>query len=179
MDPRIVLDFWFDEIEPAVWWKKDLAFDALIARRFNTLFESARAGELYRWRESAEGALAEIIVLDQFSRNMFRDTAQSFAQDPMALALAQVAVGREFDNPLSPIQRVFMYLPYMHSESRLIHEEALRLYQALGLPSNLDFEIKHKAIIDRFGRFPHRNAVLGRASTAEEIAFLAQPGSSF
>jgi uncharacterized protein (DUF924 family) len=179
MDYRTVLDFWFEEIEPAAWWKKDPAFDALIVRRFSALFDSARASELYRWRESAEGALAEIILLDQFSRNMFRDTPEAFAQDPMALALAQEAVKREFDKPLPPIQRVFMYLPWMHSESRLIHEEALRLYQALGLQSNLDFEIKHKAIIDRFGRFPHRNAVLGRTSTAEEIAFLALPGSSF
>ena len=179
MNFQSVLHFWFEEIQPAAWWKKDAAFDALIAQRFGALLESARGGELYLWRESAEGALAEIIVLDQISRNMFRDTPCAFAQDAQALVLAQEAVQRGQDNDLSQTQRIFLYLPYMHSESRLVHEQALRLYQALGLASNLDFELKHKAIIDRFGRFPHRNAILGRASSDEELAFLAQPGSGF
>ncbi len=179
MDPQAILQFWFEETPPAAWWKKDADFDALIGQRFGAVFKAACAGELHHWRESAQGALAEIIVLDQFSRNMFRDTARAFAQDAQALVLAQEAVRRGLHGELSTTQRSFLYLPYMHSESRRVHEEALRLYQSLGIASNLDFEIRHKVIIDRFGRFPHRNAILGRPSTPDEVAFLAEPGSSF
>ena len=118
-------------------------------------------------------------MLDQFSRNIHRDTAEAFANDALALALAQEAVARGCDRELPPVERAFLYLPWMHSESALIHEEALRLFAAPGLEKNLDFERRHKAIIDRFGRYPHRNAVLGRASTADELEFLKQPGSSF
>jgi len=141
--------------------------------------EAAVAAELWPWRATAEGRLAEVIVLDQFSRNIHRDTAAAFANDALALALAQEAVARGCDLELSPAERVFLYLPWMHSESALIHEVALRLYSAPGLEQNLDFERRHKVIIDRFGRYPHRNAILGRASTPEELEFLAQPGSSF
>ncbi len=179
MTHHAVLQFWFEETQPAVWWKKDPAFDALVARRFGVLLDSARAGELQSWRETAPGALAEVIVLDQFSRNIFRDTPQAFAQDALALVLAQEAIRRGLDRLLTIQQRVFLYLPFMHSESRLIQQDSMRLYRALGIESNLDFALKHKAIIDRFGRYPHRNGVLGRESTAEEIAFLATPGSSF
>ena len=178
-NPESVLYFWFEEIQPAAWWKKDAAFDALIAERFGAVLDSARVGELYAWRESAAGALAEVIVLDQFSRNIFRDRAEAFAQDALALVLAQEALRRGLDMQLAEKRRHFLYMPYMHSESRAIHEEAVRLFTALGDASVLDFEMRHKAIIDRFGRYPHRNAVLGRVSTAEEIAFLAMPGSSF
>ena len=121
----------------------------------------------------------EIIVLDQFSRNLFRDSPQAFAQDSLALALAQEAISLNLDQQLSPEQRAFLYMPFMHSESKLIHEFALKLFQRLGNPTNLEFEKKHKVIIDRFGRYPHRNQILGRASTDEELTFLTQPDSSF
>lgn len=179
MYPESVLDFWFGEISPELWWKKDAALDATIAARFGALLDTAKAGELYAWRDSAEGALAEIIVLDQFSRNIYRDEARAFAQDAMALVLAQEALRRGLDALLSNARRHFLYMPYMHSESRVIHEEAVRLFTVLGNAYALDFEMQHKAIIDRFGRYPHRNAVLGRASTPEEAAFLKTPGSAF
>ena len=179
MTYREVLDFWFEEIEPAAWWKKDEAFDALLRERFLGLHTKAAAGELFGWREHAEGRLAEIIVLDQFSRNMFRDSSRAFACDPMALALSQEAISRGADRALTALQRSFLYLPFMHSESLKIHEIAVELYQHNGIENNLDFELRHKAIIERFGRYPHRNAVLGRQSTPEELEFLNQPGSSF
>ena len=135
--------------------------------------------ELWTWRETAEGRLAEIIVLDQFSRNLFRDHPASFAQDPLALSLAQEAVRLGLDQQLAPDQRCFMYMPFMHSESKIIHAQALQLFEALGNPMNLDFELKHKTIIDRFGRYPHRNQILERESTPEEVEFLTQPNSSF
>ena len=135
--------------------------------------------ELWTWRETAEGRLAEIIVLDQFSRNLFRDHPASFAQDPLALSLAQEAVRLDLDQQLAPDQRCFMYMPFMHSESKIIHAQALQLFEALGNPMNLDFELKHKTIIDRFGRYPHRNQILERDSTPEEVEFLTQPNSSF
>jgi uncharacterized protein (DUF924 family) len=134
---------------------------------------------LFEWRATPEGRLAEIIVLDQFSRNLFRDSPLAFASDDMALVLAQEAVRTGADQALPQQQRLFLYMPYMHSESRRIHAIALSLFESLGLAENLQYERAHKAIIDRFGRFPHRNAVLGRESTAEELEFLRQPGSSF
>lgn len=176
---RAILDFWFDEIEPAQWWKSDPAFDAVVRERFGDLHRAAILDELYPWRADAEGRLAEIIVLDQFSRNIHRGTAAAFAADPMALALAQEAVASRYDKSLPTQQRLFLYMPYMHSESALIHDVALTLFRELGLENNLDFEVRHKAIIDRFGRYPHRNAILGRTSTAEELRFLEKPGSSF
>jgi len=174
-----VLAFWFEEITPKQWFVRSAEFDAEVQRRFALLNEAAQRSELWAWRRSPEGRLAEVIVLDQFSRNLYRDQARAFASDPMALALAQEAIASGADLALPPERRVFLYMPFMHSESLVIHEEALRLFTALGLPSNLDFERRHQAIIERFGRFPHRNAVLGRPSTPEEIAFLQTPGSSF
>ncbi|MBL0029039.1 MAG: DUF924 domain-containing protein [Rhodanobacteraceae bacterium] len=174
-----VLDFWFREIDPAQWWRVDAAFDELIRSRFLDLHRQAAAGELFAWRATAQGRLAEIIVLDQFSRNLFRGTPGAFAQDGMALVLAQEAVAASAHESLIPVERGFLFLPYMHSESRRVHVEAERLYREFALPGNHDFELKHQAIIDRFGRYPHRNAILGRASTVEEIEFLKQPGSSF
>jgi uncharacterized protein (DUF924 family) len=157
----------------------DPAFDALVRERFDDLHRAAVHGELYAWRADAAGRLAEIIVLDQFSRNIHRGNASAFATDPMALALAQEAVAAGHDKTQPTQQRLFFYLPYMHSESPLIHEVALALFRDLGLADNLDFELRHKAIIDRFGRYPHRNTILGRTSTAEELRFLQEPGSSF
>jgi uncharacterized protein (DUF924 family) len=176
---RDVLDFWFGELKPADHWRKDPDLDARMRTRFGTLLAAAAACELSAWRDSAEGRLAEVILLDQFSRNIHRDTALAFAQDTLALALAQEAVRSGADKYLPAAQARFLYMPFMHSESRAIHDDALRLFARPGLEDNLAFEIQHKAIIDRFGRYPHRNAVLGRTSTAEEITFLGQPGSSF
>ncbi|GAA6135732.1 DUF924 family protein [Oceaniserpentilla sp. 4NH20-0058] len=176
---NIIIDFWFDEIETSQWWKKDLEFDALIQRRFGELHQKAKAGELFKWRETALGSLAEVIILDQFSRNMFRDHKDAFSSDELALALAQGAISKGFDTQISSTMRSFLYLPFMHSESAIIHAQAVKLYESLGNPNNLEFEHKHKAIIDRFGRYPHRNTILGRESTMEEIEFLKQPNSSF
>lgn len=178
-EARAVLDFWFGELSAADWWKKDPAQDERIRQRFGTLHARASRCELWAWRAAADGRLAEIIVLDQFSRNLFRDSARAFAQDPLALALAQEAVAGGFDRALDPERRVFMYMPYMHSESRIIHETAEVLFRENGITSNYDFELRHKRIVDQFGRYPHRNAVLGRETTPEEAEFLKMPGSSF
>jgi uncharacterized protein (DUF924 family) len=175
----VVLDFWFKEIAPAQWWKVDPAFDQLIAQRFAALHDKAAQAELFEWRTDPRGRLAEIIVLDQFSRNMYRGTPRAFATDALALALAQEAVATQADRELPPQERAFLYMPYMHSESRLVHTVAERLFKDCGHGNNHDFELRHKAVIDRFGRYPHRNGVLGRASTAEEIEFLTLPGSGF
>ena len=174
-----VITFWFDEAGSAAWWKADPGFDDLIRQRFGSLLQQAAKGELFSWRPTALGRLAEIIVLDQFSRNMYRNTSQAFAQDPTALVLAQEAIAAGADRELEPSQCSFLYMPFMHSESKLIHQQAELLYRKLGSKGNLEFELKHKAIIDRFGRYPHRNELLGRSSTADELEFLQQPGSSF
>lgn len=179
MDADKVITFWFDEVAPRLWWKSDPVFDGAITERFGGLLTMASHGELAHWRVSAHGALAEIIVLDQFSRNIHRGMPGAFANDALALELAQSAVAAGLPAKLRPVQRAFMYLPYMHSESRTVHEVAMRLFGEPGLEPNLAAEVRHKAIIDRFGRYPHRNAVLGRISTAEELAFLKTPGSSF
>lgn len=174
-----IVKFWFEETNPEQWWKKDEIFDALLLERFAEMHGRASRGELFEWREHPEGRLAEIIILDQFSRNMFRDTPLAFATDPMSLALSQEAISSGADQVLTPVQRSFLYMPFMHSESLQIHEVAVELFQNNGIQSNLDFEFSHKRIIEKFGRYPHRNKILGRQSTAEEIAFLSQPGSSF
>lgn len=174
-----IINFWFAELEPKQWWQKDAAFDSMIQTRFGKRHDQAKASELFHWRETASGSLAEVIVLDQFSRNIYREKPESFACDPMALALAQFAISKGLDKDLPEVQRVFLYMPFMHSESQRIHIEAVRLFKSLGIQSNLDFEYKHKAIIDRFGRYPHRNQTLGRQSTEDEIEFLKQPNSSF
>ena len=174
-----VIDFWFEEIDSKSWFKKDDAFDQLLKDRFFETLQRASRAELYTWRESAEGRLAEIIVLDQFSRNLYRGSELAFASDPLALALAQEAVAQGCDRELSSEKRTFLYMPYMHSESLMIHDIAVELFTDLGREDNLKYEIMHKDIIERFGRYPHRNEVLGRVSTAEELEFLEQPGSSF
>ena len=174
-----VLLFWFEESQPDQWFRADAAFDALIRRRFGELHAQACRCELFSWRGKPEGRLAEIIVRDQFSRHLHRGSAAAFANGARALALAQEAVVCGADAALSPPRRTFLYMPYMHSESRVVHVEAERLFRENGQPRNLDFELRHKAIIERFGRYPHRNAILGRASTPEELDFLQQPGSRF
>jgi uncharacterized protein (DUF924 family) len=179
MHYQTIIDFWFKEIEPKYWWKKDNDFDRLIADRYLGVHDAAARCELYIWRNKPLGRLAEIIVLDQFSRNIYRNTPLSFAYDPLALALAQEAITAKANQSLGPDQKAFLYMPFMHSESPAIHELAMELFKEPGLESNLDFEIRHKTIIDRFGRFPHRNEILGRQSTKEEINFLKETGSSF
>jgi uncharacterized protein (DUF924 family) len=174
-----ILQFWFEEITPAQWWKADSDFDALVAKRFGAIHQQAVCAELFGWREEPQGRLAEVIVLDQFSRNIFRNTRRAFEADPLALALAQESVACGADKALSETERVFLYMPYMHSESKLIHTVADRLFLEHAPKSNHEFELRHKAIIDRFGRYPHRNAVLGRESAADEVTFLLEPGSRF
>jgi uncharacterized protein (DUF924 family) len=174
-----VIKFWFEELEPRQHWIKDSVLDQLISQRFSTLHDEAAKGELWLWRKTPEGRLAEILILDQFSRNMYRDQEQSFACDQIALVLAQEAITQKNDEALPVEKRCFLYLPFMHSESLLIHEQAVSLFDQPGMESNYRFELKHKEIIERFGRYPHRNAILNRESTPEELAFLQEPGSSF
>lgn len=179
MTPDVILKFWFEELTPRQWFVSDQAVDDIIRTRFAETLEAAAACELSAWRTSPSGRLAEIIVLDQFSRNLFRGQSRAFQQDPLALALAQEAVGQGLDSQLEAQRRAFLYMPYMHSESRRIHEVAERLFNALGIAGNLKAEVQHKRIIDRFGRYPHRNVVLGRTSSEAELAFLKEPDSSF
>lgn len=177
--PEDVLAFWFEEIAPKQWWGRSDDFDQHIKSRFGALHYAAGRCELYGWRESAIGRLAEIIVLDQFSRNIYRDHPKAFAYDSLALALAQTAVAVNAGHELDTVQRTFLYMPYMHSESLMIHEIVIPLFSQPGMEANLEFELRHKEIIDRFGRYPHRNAILGRTSTPEEIDFLKTTGASF
>ena len=188
-----VLDFWFlppdnpDYGQSRMeWFRKDDAFDAHIRARFGTLIDAAIEGGLRAWDATPHGALARLIVLDQFTRNVYRGTPRAFAGDAQALALATQLVSSGRDKNLDPWQRWFAYLPFEHAESLLEQERSVALFAALArevqLPafdSALDYAVRHREVIVRFGRFPHRNALLGRASTAEESAFLAQPGSSF
>jgi len=178
MDAGDVLRFWFEQISPQQWWRRDPEFDQLVRARFGELHSAANRAELWHWRDSATGRLAEIIVLDQFSRNIYRDDPRAFACDALALALAQEAVRCAADLQIAGEQLAFVYMPYMHSESAAIHATAVGLFRERD-PGSLEYAMRHKAIIERFGRFPHRNAVLGRASTTEELEFLMQPGSSF
>ena len=179
MQAQNILHFWFEELTDKQHFVKDAALDETIRRRFGAVLVAAAQCELFAWRATPAGRLAEIIVLDQFSRNIYRGTPPAFAQDALALALAQTLVASGQDQLLSTVQRRFAYMPYMHSESALIHAQAVQLFAHPGLENGLDFELRHQVIIDRFGRFPHRNALLGRTSTAEEMAFLDEPGSSF
>jgi len=190
-EAHAVLDFWFgapdsptfgsDRVE---WFRKDPAFDEAIRTRFGALIERGLRGELEAWSDTPAGALAQVIVLDQFTRNAYRDTPRAFAGDARALAAARAIVGARQDEALAPFQRAFAYLPFEHAEGIEMQNEAVRLFTRLvaiapDQASGLDYAQRHRAIIERFGRFPHRNAILGRRSTAEEIAFLKQPGSGF
>lgn len=179
MKSEDILSFWFDEIDHKKWWVADPEFDALIRDRFGELLAQASQGELHAWRSGSRGRLAEIIVLDQFSRNVHRGTALAFSSDVIALVLAQEAITAGALGGLSPIECNFLLMPFMHSESQVIHAWAEQLYRDHAPGNNLEFELKHKAIIDRFGRYPHRNSILERASTAEEVEFLKGSGSSF
>lgn len=177
--PQDVLGFWFTELTPKQHFDKDAALDALIRTRFGPVLEAAARGELAPWRADAPGRLAEILVLDQFPRNIHRDTPLAFACDALALAQARELVAQGLDHALPTPHKAFAYMPFMHSEALDAHEEALPLFGQPGLEYNLHFLHRHTEIIRRFGRYPHRNALLGRASTPEELAFLQQPGSAF
>jgi len=179
MDYENVLDFWFKELTPKQWWKKDPLLDTQIKEQFTAVYVQASLGELYAWRDFSLGRLAEILLLDQFSRNMFRGSAQAFATDAMALALAQEAVRSGADKELSAIERSFLYMPYMHSESYKIHAIAKQLFDDVGIEGNIKSEQDHFEIIEKFGRYPHRNQLLWRESTEPEMEFLEQPGSNF
>ena len=174
-----ILHFWFNELSPKQHYAKDAGLDEAIRTRFGATLEAAARCELFGWRATPEGRLAEVLVLDQFSRNVYRDTARAFAQDALALALSQELVASGQDRSLPLAQRSFAYMPYMHSESVLVHAQAALLFAQPGLEDTLRFELRHKEIIDRFGRYPHRNALMGRSSTPEELVFLSEPGSSF
>jgi len=166
-----ILQFWFQETTPKQRFTKDPEFDAQVKNRFESTYWDIVKGQTSSWRSTPEGRLAEIIVLDQFARNMFRDDKQSFEADELALSLSKEAIASGDDMKLPEDQRQFIYMPFMHSESREVHEEALALFTEKGTESTLEYEIKHKAIIDRFGRYPHRNEVMGRTSTPEELEF--------
>ena len=172
MTPKSVIDFWFDEANRPFWFDKSGEFDQTIRSRFAGLWQQAARAELYEWRATLEGRLAEIIVLDQFSRNLFRNSPQAFAQDLAALCLAQEAITRPGFASMTPDERQFVIMPFMHSESPEVHAHAVGVFKQYAPGNPLDFELKHQLVISRFGRYPHRNAVLGRESTPDEIAFL-------
>jgi len=185
-----VLEFWFGAPDSPEfgrnrkrWFEKSAEFDALVRERFQATHEAAAAGRLDGWTERPLAALALVVALDQFPRNMFRGAPRAFATDPQALAVARGMVARGFDQALLPVQRTFAYLPFEHAEDRDAQRESLRLFDRLARETAsvdvLQYAMLHYAIVDRFGRFPHRNAILGRASSAAELTFLAQPGSSF
>ena len=188
--PRDVFDFWFGaEGSPErgrprpEWFRKDPAFDTAIRTRFGGAVEAALVGAFIDWEATPDGALARVLLLDQFTRNIFRDTPRAFAGDAQALATAEAAVARGFDRVLDPLQRWFLYLPYEHAEDAAMQRRSLALFEALaretGNAEPLEWARKHAEVIFRFGRYPHRNEVLGRASTPEEVAFLREPGSRF
>ena len=174
-----IVRFWFEELSPEDWYRKDSSIDAEIGARFGGIYDALKSHVSKDWLGTPQGYLAAILVLDQFPRNMFRDDPRAFATDAEALALAKRAIAEGVDMRLPHDKRAFIYLPFQHSEDSADQARSIELFTALGIPSNLDFALRHKAIIDRFGRFPHRNAVLGRVSTEEESDFLQQPGSSF
>jgi uncharacterized protein (DUF924 family) len=174
-----VLEFWFEETKPEQWFKKDPAFDAAIRRRFLALHEVLAAYTSEALFANARTALAAIIVFDQMSRNMFRDTPRAFATDARARWIAQGVIAKGLDAKMTKDERMFLYLPFEHAEDPRDQENCVLLMASLGDPELTKWAQAHKDIIDRFGRFPHRNAVLGRTSTPEEIEFLKQPGSSF
>jgi uncharacterized protein (DUF924 family) len=174
-----VLTFWFERTAPDRWFKKDPAFDTSVRELFLGLHESLVSRGHGDLLADARTALAAVIVLDQMSRNMFRDTPRAFAADPQALALAEAAIARGFDAGLTKDQRMFLYLPFEHAEDRAAQARSVALITSLGDADLQKWAQAHRVIIDRFGRFPHRNAILGRISTAEETDFLKQPDSSF
>jgi uncharacterized protein (DUF924 family) len=180
MTPDDILTFWFGDDLTAhreVWFEKDAEFDAACTR-FAEALRDAKAGAYDDWTETPRGTLALIILLDQFSRNLHRGSAEAFAADAKARQIAGVAIAKGFDQALGPVERMFVYLPFEHSEALADQEEAVRLFATLG-DDAVKYAQRHLDVIRRFGRFPHRNAALGRTCTAEELAHLAEPGAGF
>jgi uncharacterized protein (DUF924 family) len=175
--PSDIVAFW-REAGKERWWKKDDAFDAEIRARFLTLWDDARAGGLQAWRTSDDGLLALVIVLDQFPRNMFRNDARTYASDALAREVASQAIAAGADQRVDPVLRQFLYMPFMHSEALDDQERCIALFRAVGDPENATYADGHAGIVRRFGRFPHRNKILGRRTTAEEQAFLDDGGFS-
>ncbi len=172
-----VLAFWFHETKPFQWYRRDPAFDLLCATRFGALHEAAANGALNVWRAKPRTALARIIILDQFSRNMFRDTPGAFAFDPLALSAARDALARRFDLLFPPNVQQFFLMPFMHAEDLSVQEDSVRLFKTRQRGGgNLSFAIDHRNIVRHFGRFPHRNNILRRRSTPDEVQFLARGG---
>jgi len=176
---EVVIKYWFEELTPKDWFSGAPEIDEQIRERFGELHKQVAANELWRYRDDARSILAEVIVLDQFSRQLFRESGEAFAYDGQALALAQQAIANEYNKDFSLAEKQFLYMPFMHSESKAIHVEALSLFESLGDGQALKYEQIHKDIIDRFGRYPHRNEVLGRTSTPEEIEYLANNQEDF
>ena len=179
IQPQQVLTFWFEEISPAQWWRKNLAFDTKLRQRFGAIHRIASSGGLAHWRSDVDGRLAEIIVLDQFSRNLFRNKAEAYAADDIALQLAEDTIKLGLDQALPPAKRAFLYMPFMHAESLELQRNSVKLFATIAETGNLRSAQRHFDVINKFGRFPHRNAALGRSSTPAEEIFLRQPGASF
>ena len=176
---RDILRFWFAEVPLEKHFAKDEALDAEIAGRFGKLRDDVLASNAARWRGRPDTLLAAIILLDQFSRNIHRDTAQAFAADPLALALTREAIANGWDEAIDGERRAFLYMPLMHAEDPAVQRESVACFTRLGNAENLDYAREHEAVIDRFGRFPSRNAALGRPSTPEELTYLSRPGAGW
>jgi uncharacterized protein (DUF924 family) len=176
---RAVLDFWFGEVPPEKRFARDAALDAEIGRRFGAMRDEVVATDAAGWLSDPDTMLAAIILLDQFSRNIHRDTAQAFAADSLALRLTHEAIAHRWDDAIDAERRAFLYMPLMHAEDRAVQQESIVRFTRLGNEENLAFAHEHAAVIDRFGRFASRNAALGRASTPEELAWLSQPGAGW
>lgn len=174
-----VLTFWFEELSFEDKFSGKPEIDAVIAERFAETHRAVAAGEFWQERNSAKAYLAEVIVLDQFSRQLFRKSAQAYAYDGQALTLAQEAINRGLDTELEPSERMFLYMPFMHSESKVIHEAAVPLFASLEMEEVLKYEHIHKDIVDRFGRYPHRNKAMGRENTPDETEYLATTAEDF
>lgn len=179
VNPQEIHNFWFSDRSKPLWFKKSNEFDREIKRHFLDTYYRAAAGELNHWRDDPTNALALIIVLDQFPRNMFRNQPRAFATDEQAVAVTKYGLERNYQQNLSVEEQAFLFMPLMHGENQEDQQLCVELFKELGKEDNLKFAIKHQKIIDRFGRFPHRNQILGRESTLEEKEFLTQPGSSF
>lgn len=179
MNYQEIIDFWFRELKAEDWFFKSDALDLLMTERYIALHSSVLAGEHSAWRQEPLGRLAEIIVIDQFSRNIYRDDPKSFIYDPLALVLAQETIRGDYHKDFSPTLKQFLYMPFMHSESKVIHATAMLLFSEPGLEENFEHELKHKEVIDRFGRYPHRNKILGRVNTPDEEQYLMSNSTLF
>ena len=178
-DIERILSFWFEECSEKQWFGKDPEFDAALRERFGELVGAAAAGELEHWCETQDGTLAYILLLDQFTRNIHRGSGKAFAADAKARAAAKKALDSGLDAGLDDSRKTFLYLPLEHSEDLADQERCVALFEAMGDAEKTDYAVRHRDIIKRFGRFPHRNEALGRQSSDEELAFLKEPGSSF